>query len=56
MVFCLGYVSMQWAPEWIFSLAGVDGFEAMSASSETPVGKTTIVVALALGVAISPTI
>ena len=56
MVFCLGYVSMQWAPEWIFGLAGVDGFEALSASSETPVGKTTIVVALALGVAISPTI
>ena len=56
LLLALGYVSMQWAPDWIFNLTGVDSLTALSTSSETPIGKTTIVVALALGVAISPTI
>ncbi len=56
LLLLLGYVSMQWAPEWLFGLTGVDSLTALATSSETPIGKTTIVVALALGVAISPTI
>ena len=56
LLLLLGYVSMQWAPDWLLSLTGVDSLNALSTSSDTPIGKTTIVVALALGVAISPTI
>lgn len=53
-VFVLGYISVELAPSLIFSLLGVDGFTLLAAESESPIGKTTIVVALALGVAISP--
>ena len=35
---------------------GVDGFTLLASESNSPIGKTTIVVALALGVAISPSI
>lgn len=55
-VFVLGYISVELAPSLIFSLLGVDGFTLLAAESESPIGKTTIVVALALGVAISPSI
>ena len=55
-VFILGYISVVWAPEWFFSVINVDGFDMLAAESDSPIGKTTIVVALALGVAISPSI
>ena len=55
-VFLLGFVSVEYAPSLIFSLIGVDGFTLLAAESDSPIGKTTIVVALALGVAISPSI
>ena len=55
-VFLLGYVSVEYAPSLIFSLMGIDGFTLLAAESDSPIGKTTIVVALALGVAISPSI
>ena len=55
-VFILGYISVAWAPEWFFSLINVDGFDMLAAESDSPIGKTTIVVAIALGVAISPSI
>jgi phosphate transport system permease protein len=55
-VFILGYISVAWAPEWVFSLINVDGFDMLAAESDSPIGKTTIVVAIALGVAISPSI
>lgn len=55
-VFLLGFVSVEYAPSLIFSLMGVDGFTLLAAESDSPIGKTTIVVALALGVAISPSI
>lgn len=56
LVLALGYISMHWAQDWLFAMFDVEGFAALTASSESPIGKTTIVVALALGVAISPTI
>lgn len=52
----LGYVSVQYAPSIIGSLLGIDSFTLLAAESDSPIGKTTIVVALALGVAISPSI
>ena len=52
----LGFISVELAPEFIFSLMGVDGFALLASESNSPIGKTTIVVAIALGVAISPTI
>ncbi len=55
-VFVLGYVSVEFAPQLIFNILGIDGFALLAAESSSPVGKTTIVVALALGVAISPSI
>lgn len=55
-VFILGFISVVWAPEWFFSLINVDGFDMLAAESDSPIGKTTIVVAIALGVAISPSI
>ncbi|BFT29330.1 hypothetical protein D210916BOD24_05060 [Alteromonas sp. D210916BOD_24] len=55
-VFVLGYVSVEFAPQLIFNSLGIDGFALLAAESSSPVGKTTIVVALALGVAISPSI
>ena len=35
---------------------GVDGFALLASGSDSPIGKTTIVVAIALGIAISPSI
>lgn len=55
-VFFLGFISVQYAPALIFSVMGVDGFTLLASESNSPIGKTTIVVALALGVAISPSI
>lgn len=55
-VFILGYISVEYAPSLVFSLLGLDGFALLAAESESPIGKTTIVVALALGVAITPSI
>tara|TARA_Y100000296_G_scaffold18291_2_gene21819 strand:+ start:453 stop:2681 length:2229 start_codon:yes stop_codon:yes gene_type:complete len=54
--FILGYVSVVFAPSIVFSILGVDGFTLLASESNSPIGKTTIVVALALGVAISPSI
>ena len=55
-VFFLGFISVEYAPALIFSVMGVDGFTLIASESNSPIGKTTIVVALALGVAISPSI
>lgn len=55
-VFLLGFISVQFAPSLIVSLLGADSFTLLAAESESPIGKTTIVVAIALGVAISPSI
>ncbi|WP_394221725.1 ABC transporter permease subunit [Alteromonas gracilis] len=55
-VFLLGFISVEYAPTFMFSLLGIDGFTLLAAESNSPIGKTTIVVALALGVAISPSI
>ncbi|GFD78066.1 hypothetical protein KUL118_09280 [Tenacibaculum sp. KUL118] len=55
-VFVLGVISVEFAPSIVFSLIGVEGFSVLAAESDSPIGKTTIVVALALGVAISPSI
>ncbi|MED5333407.1 MAG: ABC transporter permease subunit, partial [Pseudomonadota bacterium] len=55
-VFFLGFISVEYAPALIFSVMGVDGFMLLASESNSPIGKTTIVVALALGVAISPSI
>ncbi|AFV84351.1 ABC transporter permease subunit [Alteromonas mediterranea] len=55
-VFLLGFISVEFAPSIVFSLMGVEGFTLLAAESDSPIGKTTIVVALALGVAISPSI
>ena len=55
-VFFLGFISVEYAPALIFSVMGVDGFTLLASESNSPIGKTTIVVALALGVAISPSI
>lgn len=55
-VFVLGFVSVEFAPSIVFSLIGIDGFTLLASESNSPIGKTTIVVALALGVAISPSI
>ncbi|MBJ2128009.1 ABC transporter permease subunit [Alteromonas sp. IB21] len=54
-VFVLGFISVEFAPSIVSSLIGVDGF-TLASESNSPIGKTTIVVALALGVAISPSI
>ncbi|MEC9429542.1 MAG: ABC transporter permease subunit [Pseudomonadota bacterium] len=55
-VFFLGFISVEYAPALIFSVMGVDGFTLLASESNSPIDKTTIVVALALGVAISPSI
>lgn len=52
----LGYFSMHWMPDWLFAVLEINGFDVLSGHSQSPIGKTTIVVALALGVAIAPTI
>lgn len=55
-ILLLGYISVEWAPQWLFSLLNIDGYALLSSGSESPIGKTTIVVAIALGLAISPSI
>ncbi|TAP38843.1 ABC transporter permease subunit [Alteromonas sp. KUL49] len=55
-IFVVTYISIQWAPALLFDVIGFDGFAALAEQSETAVGKTTIVVAIALGIAISPSI
>ena len=55
-IFVLTIVSIQWAPTLLFDVIGFDGFAALAEQSESSVGKTTIVVAIALGIAISPSI
>ena len=62
LVFAIGgtllfaFISAEFAPQFIFSIMGVDGFALLASGSDSPIGKTTIVVAIALGVAISPSI
>ena len=62
LVFALGgtlllaFISVEFAPQFIFSIMGVDGFALLASGSDSPIGKTTIVVAIALGIAISPSI
>ena len=53
-ILVLGYVSVEWAPSWLFSIMNVDVYSVLQ--SDSPIGKTTIVVAIALGIAISPSI
>lgn len=55
-VFLLGYISMQWAPDWLRLMFDFDSVNGIANSTDVPVGKTTIIVAIALGVAISPSI
>jgi len=55
-VLLLGYLSVQWIPDMLFNLFGTDGYALLAAESNSPIGKTTIVVAIALGVAIAPSI
>lgn len=55
-ILILGYISVEWAPHWLFSVLDIDGYALLSSGSESPIGKTTIVVAIALGLAISPSI
>ena len=56
IILLLGLVAMSWAPEVVFSLFDIDGFALLESETDSPVGKTTIIVAIALGVAISPSI
>lgn len=49
-----GYVCIAWAPELLFLLLDVEDFSFIAHATEVPVGKTTILVAIALGFAISP--
>ena len=55
-VFILGFVSVEFAPQFILSLFNTDTFTLLAEESNSPIGKTTIVVAIALGLAISPSI
>ncbi|GEA09530.1 hypothetical protein KUL42_42910 [Alteromonas sp. KUL42] len=55
-VFMLGFVSVEFAPQFILSLFDTDTFTLLAGESSSPIGKTTIVVAIALGLAISPSI
>jgi len=55
-ILILGYISVEWAPYWLISVINIDAYALLSSGSDSPIGKTTIVVAIALGVAISPSI
>jgi phosphate transport system permease protein len=55
-IILLAYISVEWVPYWLFSLFGVESFNSLASATHVPVGKTTIVVAIALGVAIAPSI
>ena len=51
-----GYVCVAWAPDWLLAALDADDFTFFAHTTEVPVGKTTILVAIALGLAISPSI
>ncbi len=55
-IIVLGYISMKWAPSLLYALFDTQGIASLATESDSPIGKTTIVVAIALGVAISPSI
>lgn len=55
-ILILGYASMVWAPPWILNIMGETHIAALTTQTQSPVGKTAIVVAIALGIAISPSI
>lgn len=55
-ILVLGYVSMAFASDGLLSLLGVADMDELTGQTTSPIGKTTIVVALALGIAISPSI
>ncbi|QJR80210.1 ABC transporter permease subunit [Alteromonas pelagimontana] len=55
-VLLLGFISMKFAPQWIQVLADFIGVSSLTADSDSPLSKTTVVVAIALGIAISPSI
>ena len=52
----LGYISIEWAPQLLFYILEVNDFDFITDTTGVPVGKTTILVAIALGFAISPSI
>lgn len=56
VILILGYASMVWAPPWILDMMGETHIAALTTQTQSPVGKTAIVVAIALGIAISPSI
>ena len=56
IILALGFIAMSWAPEIVFALFEVDGFALLENETDSPVGKTTMIVAIALGIAISPSI
>lgn len=51
-----GYICVVWAPDWLLAALNVDDFTFLAHTTDVPVGKTTILVAIALGLAISPSI
>ncbi|WP_414829891.1 ABC transporter permease subunit [Alteromonas sp. H39] len=55
-ILVLGYISMTWAPSLLYALFDTHTITSLTTESESPIGKTTIVVAIALGIAISPSI
>ena len=55
-ILVLGYISMTWAPSLLYAVFDTQAIASLATESESPIGKTTIVVAIALGVAISPSI
>lgn len=55
-ILLLGYVSTAIVPDWLIGIFGLDSIGELTAVAQTSVGKTTIVVAIALGIAISPSI
>ncbi len=56
-IFILGYISVEWAPMWLEALLGGQAtIEQLAENAQSPIGKNTLVVAIALGIAISPSI
>lgn len=55
-IVALGYISIEWAPQLLFYILEVNDFDFITDATGVPVGKTTILVAIALGFAISPSI
>lgn len=56
-IIALGFISVEWAPLWLEALVGGQGsLEQLAENAQSPIGKNTLVVAIALGVAISPSI